>query len=59
MMSLADNEDSLPIMPSTLWELVGPDMLLLPQAESATTAIAETVTILKNFLLANLLMFSM
>jgi hypothetical protein len=33
--------------------------LLLPQAESATTAIAETVTILKDFLLTVLLIISM
>ncbi len=58
-MSFADKEDSFPVMPATLWVFVGPDMLLLPQAESPTTAIAEIVTILKNFLLANLLMFSM
>jgi hypothetical protein len=57
-MSAADKEDSFPIMPSTLWELVGPDMLLLAQAESEIVAIAQTATILKNFLLAKWLMIS-
>jgi hypothetical protein len=58
-MSAADNVDSSPIMSSELWELVGPDMLLLPQAVSEIAAIAQTVTILKNFLLARLVIIAM
>ncbi len=58
MMSAADSEDSLPIMPSALWELVAPETLSLAQAESETTAIAETAMNLKTFLLAKLLTIS-
>ncbi len=58
MISESDNEDSLPIIPSALWELVASETLLLAQAEIEKTEIAETATILKTFLLAKFIMIS-
>jgi hypothetical protein len=57
MMSEADSDDSLPIMPfpimpSALCEFAGAGLLFIVQAESDNAAIAPTATIRKDFLLA-------